>query len=51
MVMRGRVTVSKSGQLWVIKVGGREAFYRRTKAEANKKANIIRKEQGKTTRR
>lgn len=49
MVMRGRVTIGKSGQLWVVKVGGREAFYRRTKAEAKKKANIIRKEQGKST--
>jgi len=47
MVLRGRVTVAKDGQLWIVKVGGREAFIRKTKAEATRAANKVRKEQGK----
>lgn len=47
---KGRVTVSKSGQLWVVKIGGREVGYGRTKAIATQKANGIRKAQGKARR-
>ena len=50
MVHKGRVTIAKDGQLWVVRVGGRDAGYGRTKAIAEKKANAIRKAQGKQKR-
>jgi len=50
MVIRGRVTVGKSGQLWTVRCGGREVAYGRTKAIAAKKANAYRKSQGKAKR-
>jgi hypothetical protein len=37
-----RVTISKSGRLYVIKKGGHEVSYARTKAEAERKAKDIR---------
>ena len=41
-----RVTISKSGHLYVIKKGGKEVAYAQTKAAAQKKADAIR--QGKS---
>lgn len=50
MVHKGRVTIAKSGQLWVVRIGGRDAGYGRTKTIAKAKANDIRKAQGKQPR-
>jgi hypothetical protein len=50
MVMSGRVTVGKSGQLWVVRCSGREVAYGRTKGIATTKANAYRKSQGKAKR-
>jgi len=47
MVHKGRVTVSKSGYIYVVKVAGKEIEYSDTKAGATKKAGAYRKRQGK----
>jgi hypothetical protein len=41
--MVSRVTISKSGQVYVIKKGGREVGYAQTKANAKKRAEEMRK--------
>ena len=50
MVHKGRVTVSKAGHLWVVKVAGKEIEYGRTKAIAAQRADAYRKAQGKAGR-
>jgi hypothetical protein len=37
-----RVTISKSGQVYIIKKGGREVGYAQTKENARKRAQAIR---------
>lgn len=51
MAYKGRVTVSKDGYIYVVKVGGKEVGYGNTKAMARQMANEIRKKQGKVSRR
>lgn len=39
--MAGRVTISKSGHLYVIKKGGKEVCYAETKEMAKKKQKMV----------